>query len=911
MVSYSIVLFYVYVDVVDENGLIQWISEREGDLGLTGRVVVASEGVNGNLASQNGEQLRQFCHELERKLGLAPGTIDLKFDASDQKPFPDLVLKKKKEICSTGNHVSKRLLDEGLGGKHLSPKEFHEALQSASNDEIELIDVRNNIEYNIGHFEEAVNPGTKEFSQWVPEFADKNLEKLKGKSKVLMYCTGGIRCEKASAYLRSKGVKNVCQLSGGIHRYLEEFGSNGLFHGSNFVFDSRVLQKPEGSYVIGRCFNCKTAETDAISSDRVCSVCREPVLVCDSCRSSLLGTYFCEKHSVLQGHFQPFFSRFSVEELLRQLDSLQEIWKDMKPRSAIRKSVSKHIQRVTTHLQQRQELAKVDDDSLSTKTRKELRKNMRALEKWGSLPRCRSCGLQGPRPLLRLLNEPLRDEDLTCDGKCVGMQREAYEDPKRPLEFLNSFDFEQILRLNLAKKRKADEATTRTRVTSNKKRKLDMFTQELEKTEYVLKKDVDPPVRAVKPYFFNHKSRVKKRWLGLTVLEMFMQEFSSREESFNREAIKQGLVTVNGKEVDLTYKLSFQDEIEHLVHRHEPDVNYVPAESMIADEDENFLVVDKPASLTVHPSGAFRKNSLTFILGAEKNLIDLYPIHRLDRLTSGLVIFAKSKDCAAEVQHAMTRKIGGKGFSIKKAYLARVHGQFKVTEDFVQSKMQELLGDIEEIEFLCNEESEMDQYLQLSEVRKTGLYIDRDGAGMMDLSNEFIDLEKPAMIVSWPLRCRDPSNGMWEAVAVDEMEKVVDAKPSMSIFRILKYDEASDTTLLQCEPVTGRTHQLRLHLKLLGHPILRDRRYGFGKSLGDVRNVQNDPPVIEDAETLSKEELAQKFCVTCTQGIEMAFKPIQLLREGICLHAYRYRIHLSGREPIEKCVKKLPDFAAC
>ena len=137
------------------------------------------------------------------------------------------------------------------------------------------------------------------FSEWLEKFAEANLDTLR-QSKVLMYCTGGVRCELASAYLKSRGCTDVSQLQGGIFRYLERYGSNGFFKGSNFVFDARGLQTPAGAVPTSKC-ECGTPSAD-LSSDRVCAVCRDAVIVCDGCRLQHLGVYFCSVHKTLRMH---------------------------------------------------------------------------------------------------------------------------------------------------------------------------------------------------------------------------------------------------------------------------------------------------------------------------------------------------------------------------------------------------------------------------------------------------------------------------------------------------------------------------------------------------------------------------------------------------------------------------------
>lgn len=144
-------------------------------------------------------------------------------------------------------------------------------------------------------------------------------------SSFLRYCTGGIRCEKASAYLRSKGVDDVYQLKGGIHRYLEAFPDGGLFQGKNFVFDKRVSLEGEkgSSTVVGKCRYCE-APHDEFSPGCVCCVCRDLVLVCGKCQASH-DEYHCRTHSHLGDCYFAHLGRFTAEQLREQRGKLQEL----------------------------------------------------------------------------------------------------------------------------------------------------------------------------------------------------------------------------------------------------------------------------------------------------------------------------------------------------------------------------------------------------------------------------------------------------------------------------------------------------------------------------------------------------------------------------------------------------------
>jgi predicted sulfurtransferase len=230
-------------------------------------VLLSIEGINGTLSAKDSGTLERYIASMEafdliggcgvpdtssdgnaehssdyRVASKIYSEIDWKMSQVDddtQEPFPDLKVCVVDEIVSTGGTVH---VDEIIqeGGQHLSPLEFHEAIRQNQN--IVLIDVRNTFEWDVGHFvnpstqEDAISPEMVTFSSFDSTFCAKHSERLRDK-KVLMYCTGGIRCEKASVMLKKRGVRDVSQLKGGIHRYLEEYGDQGFFKGRNFVFD--------------------------------------------------------------------------------------------------------------------------------------------------------------------------------------------------------------------------------------------------------------------------------------------------------------------------------------------------------------------------------------------------------------------------------------------------------------------------------------------------------------------------------------------------------------------------------------------------------------------------------------------------------------------------------------------------
>ena len=293
MLAYHSCLFYKYVSLGDASAvdaLVAWAHRRCDELSVCGRLLVGTEGVNGALACSGCAgagcaatatcPLRIFVSELSGRPRL--DGIDWKYSEACSPIFgkTELTVKRVNEIVAT-DRAAVAMHDDGAGGvktggKHLSPEEFHQALLEGSSrsssdgsgsgksggggkQDTVVIDVRNTFEHAIGTFKarpgiggiDAIEPKMRSFTEY-DRWAQSAAPALKGK-KVLMFCTGGIRCEKASAMLKQRGVEDVSQLSGGIHRYLEQFPSDkgGLFLGRNFVFDHRVSVPSSSSSAAG------------------------------------------------------------------------------------------------------------------------------------------------------------------------------------------------------------------------------------------------------------------------------------------------------------------------------------------------------------------------------------------------------------------------------------------------------------------------------------------------------------------------------------------------------------------------------------------------------------------------------------------------------------------------------------
>ena len=238
--AWPVILFYKYVAIAEPE---QFADEQRAlcaRLGLKGRVLIAAEGINGTLAGPT-DAVNEYVAALHADQRFAD--VGIKVSAGDAGTFPKLVVKVRPEIVTLG--AGPLPADQT---NQLSPAEWKQAIEE--DPDVVLLDVRNRFESAAGKFDGAVVCDIETFRE-LPAYVSE-LEPLKNK-KVLMYCTGGIRCEKASALLRSRGFENVFQLHGGIVTYQEQFG-NEHWQGECFVFDQRMtVRVDEGLVQIGRC----------------------------------------------------------------------------------------------------------------------------------------------------------------------------------------------------------------------------------------------------------------------------------------------------------------------------------------------------------------------------------------------------------------------------------------------------------------------------------------------------------------------------------------------------------------------------------------------------------------------------------------------------------------------------------
>jgi UPF0176 protein len=228
---YTNLAFYKFVDLPDPDALRDELDELCRSLELKGTVIVAHEGVNGMLAG-SGEACEAFAREVRELDGL--GDLEFKHSRSIEVPFGRLDVKVKAEI------VTMRVGQVDVcarTGRHLPPETFRDWLRSG--EPMVVIDTRNDYEYRLGTFRGAINPKTQAFHEF-PDFVDERADEV-GARKVVMFCTGGIRCEKATSWMLERDFDQLYQLDGGVLNYFERIDdAERDWDGELFVFDGRV-----------------------------------------------------------------------------------------------------------------------------------------------------------------------------------------------------------------------------------------------------------------------------------------------------------------------------------------------------------------------------------------------------------------------------------------------------------------------------------------------------------------------------------------------------------------------------------------------------------------------------------------------------------------------------------------------
>ena len=246
---------YKFVEIDDLLSLQSNLYEICEKNNIMGTILIANEGINGTISGKNNE-INQTISLLKSDKRFA--NIEIKYSSTDKQPFHRMKVRLKKEIVTIGLpeiNPNKKV------GTYVNPEDWNDLI---SDPNVIVIDTRNKYETKIGSFQNALDPETssfREFPDWVKKFKS---SKENANKKIAMFCTGGIRCEKASSLMKEEGFEDVYHLQGGILKYLETIDKeNSLWNGECFVFDQRVCLTDElevGSYKM--CFACRMPITE-------------------------------------------------------------------------------------------------------------------------------------------------------------------------------------------------------------------------------------------------------------------------------------------------------------------------------------------------------------------------------------------------------------------------------------------------------------------------------------------------------------------------------------------------------------------------------------------------------------------------------------------------------------------------
>lgn len=270
--------FYRYVNIAKPDAMRDELYRAWFAMGVLGRIYVAKEGINAQFSVPTAHMDMFRTHlDLFSEFKHMPFKIAVE---DDGKSFYKLTIKVRKKIVADG--LDDDAFDTTNVGTHLDAESWNDAM---ADPETVVVDMRNQYESEIGHFEGAVCPDVDTFREEL-QVVKKELADKKDK-KVLLYCTGGIRCEKASAFLKSEGFQDVNQLHGGIidyHRQIKAQGLENKFRGKNFVFDERLAESIS-SEVISNCHQCdQPSDSHTNCANRACHLL---FIQCDSCRDEL------------------------------------------------------------------------------------------------------------------------------------------------------------------------------------------------------------------------------------------------------------------------------------------------------------------------------------------------------------------------------------------------------------------------------------------------------------------------------------------------------------------------------------------------------------------------------------------------------------------------------------------------
>jgi UPF0176 protein len=279
----KILLYYKFTPIADPQSVMLWQKTLTDSLNLRGRILVSMQGLNGTVGGEM-DDLKKYIKETKKLAGFSD--IIFKWSDGSREDFPRMSVKVRRELVGFQNSENEIEVDEnGVvgGGKHIKPKQVHEMIEKYG-DDVVFFDGRNAHEAKIGKFKNAVVPNTNTSRDFIAELESDKYDDIKDK-KVITYCTGGIRCEAISAMMKKRGFNDVYQIDGGIVKYGEAYGDDGLWEGSLRVFDDRMtVNFSDHTKTIGECTHCggKTSNFENCAL----AECNDLVLICEDCKQN-------------------------------------------------------------------------------------------------------------------------------------------------------------------------------------------------------------------------------------------------------------------------------------------------------------------------------------------------------------------------------------------------------------------------------------------------------------------------------------------------------------------------------------------------------------------------------------------------------------------------------------------------
>lgn len=287
----KVILYYKFIPVDDPRVTMLWQKELCGKLKLKGRIIISKHGINGTLGG-NIEGLREYKREMNRSI-MFKGIV-YKWSDGTGTDFPRLSIKVRDELVAFNVGDELKVDKNGVqgGGKHLKPEQLHELIKERGDDVI-FFDGRNAYEAQVGKFKNAIVPDVQTTPDFLKELESDKYDSIKDKA-IVTYCTGGIRCEILSPLMKNRGFKEVYQMDGGIVKYGEKYGDDGLWEGSLYIFDKRMDHKfSDKSKDIGECVHCQGKTSNFENCANV--VCNKLVLICKDCADNPTCSAACQK----------------------------------------------------------------------------------------------------------------------------------------------------------------------------------------------------------------------------------------------------------------------------------------------------------------------------------------------------------------------------------------------------------------------------------------------------------------------------------------------------------------------------------------------------------------------------------------------------------------------------------------